>query len=113
MVDCDCRSRSVTFAQKFGSRQCSKSVPIGSVITWWRVAYSASWICEAASGRIGRGGGLAAAGAPGSGAGGGEALAAVGAGEVLAQRAGLGRIGTLIRPFFVAGWDAVGQFPHD
>jgi hypothetical protein len=31
----------------------------------------------------------------------------------LAQRAGLGRIGALIRPFFVAGWDAVGQFPHD
>ena len=31
----------------------------------------------------------------------------------LAQRAGLGRIGLLIRPFLVAGWDAVGQFPHD
>jgi hypothetical protein len=31
----------------------------------------------------------------------------------LAQRAGLGRIGALIRPFFVAGWDAIGQFPHD
>ena len=31
----------------------------------------------------------------------------------LAPRAGLGRIGALIRPFFVAGWDAVGQFPHD
>jgi hypothetical protein len=31
----------------------------------------------------------------------------------LAQRAGLGRIGALIRPFFVAGWDAVGQFPRD
>src|SRR5258708_6157326 len=28
----------------------------------------------------------------------------------LAQRAGLGRIGALIRPFFVAGWDAVGHF---
>jgi hypothetical protein len=79
MVDCDCRSRSLTFAQKFGSRQCSKGVPIGSVITWWRVAYSASWICEAASGRIGRCGGLAAAGAPGSGA----ALGAAGAGEVI------------------------------
>ena len=31
----------------------------------------------------------------------------------LARRAGLGRIGALIRPFLVAGWDAVGQFPHD
>jgi hypothetical protein len=31
----------------------------------------------------------------------------------LAQRADLGRIGALIRPFLVAGWDAVGQFPHD
>jgi dihydrofolate reductase len=31
----------------------------------------------------------------------------------LAQRTGLGRIGALIRPFFVAGWDAVGQFPRD
>src|SRR5258708_38977761 len=28
----------------------------------------------------------------------------------LAQRAGLGRIGALIRPFFDAGWNAVGQF---
>ena len=31
----------------------------------------------------------------------------------LARRAGLGRIGALIRPFLFAGWDAVGQFPHD
>jgi hypothetical protein len=42
-----------------------------------------------------------------------EATAAASSLSDLAQRAGLGRIGALIRPFFVAGWDAIGQFPHD
>ena len=31
----------------------------------------------------------------------------------LAHRAGSGRIDALIRPFFVAGWGALEQFPHD
>jgi hypothetical protein len=43
----------------------------------------------------------------------GAAMAAASSLSDLAQRAGLGRIGALIRPFFVAGWDAVGHFPRD
>ena len=31
----------------------------------------------------------------------------------LSDLAGLGRIFALIRPFFLAGWHAFEQFPHD